>query len=466
MKRHPSAKSDMPDIETVDVPEHAVALEDDLDLPETPYDEPRNARSRMDDVDAEFNDLLQEMSGAESTRRPEPAYARSAAYHQMPDARYSTPARQPSGTRTDWRQTAQPVAADDRFDRASAANEPDWDLPGSYADAETDIPVYAEDEADEMPAASRPRKKAKWFAALFGSVALVALGGAAAMKFTGAAETGGPVLIHADAGPTKVRPDNPGGTVVPNQENEVYERVAGMNAVEPAQPKLLSSAEEPVSLDEADEEDALPGLELGAEEIEMEPSAKAEDRVEEAADVAPAAEESIAVTPRKVKTMVVKADGTLAAREEAPVVENLVANAGTLIETVKKGSTTVASADVDLDESTASVTPDPQDAAEASPISASADDLAAKPAVTATTTEGWSVQIASQPSEAAARSSYADLARRFGGVLGGHDVAIVKAEVAGKGTFWRVRVPAETRSAAVNLCTSYKSAGGNCFVSK
>jgi hypothetical protein len=43
---------------------------------------------------------------------------------------------------------------------------------------------------------------------------------------------------------------------------------------------------------------------------------------------------------------------------------------------------------------------------------------------------------------------------------------IVKAEIAGKGTFWRVRVPAGSRNEAVKLCESYKSAGGSCFVSK
>ena len=88
-------------------------------------------------------------------------------------------------------------------------------------------------------------------------------------------------------------------------------------------------------------------------------------------------------------------------------------------------------------------------------------------ATTAATPAGaWSVQIASQPSEAAAKSSYEDLARRYASVIGDRGVNIVKAEIAGKGTFWRVRVPAGTRSEAVSLCESYKAAGGNCFVSK
>jgi hypothetical protein len=84
----------------------------------------------------------------------------------------------------------------------------------------------------------------------------------------------------------------------------------------------------------------------------------------------------------------------------------------------------------------------------------------------ATPAGAWSVQIASQPSQAAAKSTYDDLARRYGSVIGGRGVNIVKAEIAGKGTFWRVRVPAGTRNEAISLCESYKSAGGNCFVSK
>src|SRR5690606_29338541 len=62
---------DLPDIETVEVPEQAVALSDDLDIPEVPYqDEPAPA---YDDIDAEFASLLNEMNS------PEPASAASPA---------------------------------------------------------------------------------------------------------------------------------------------------------------------------------------------------------------------------------------------------------------------------------------------------------------------------------------------------------------------------------------------------
>ena len=87
-------------------------------------------------------------------------------------------------------------------------------------------------------------------------------------------------------------------------------------------------------------------------------------------------------------------------------------------------------------------------------------------ATTAAPDGNWAMQIASQPSEAAAQSSYQDLVRRYGSVLQGKEVNIVKAEISGKGTFWRVRVPAGSRNEAISLCENYKAAGGNCFVSR
>ena len=88
------------------------------------------------------------------------------------------------------------------------------------------------------------------------------------------------------------------------------------------------------------------------------------------------------------------------------------------------------------------------------------------PTSTATGGGSWSMQIASQPTVESAQSSYQDLQRRYGSVLAGRTANIVKAEIAGKGTFYRVRVPAQSRNDAINLCTSYKAAGGNCFVSR
>ena len=51
-------------------------------------------------------------------------------------------------------------------------------------------------------------------------------------------------------------------------------------------------------------------------------------------------------------------------------------------------------------------------------------------------------------------------------VIGGKGVDIKKAEIAGKGTYFRVRIPAGTRDEANALCSRYKSAGGSCLVTR
>jgi hypothetical protein len=87
------------------------------------------------------------------------------------------------------------------------------------------------------------------------------------------------------------------------------------------------------------------------------------------------------------------------------------------------------------------------------------------PVVAAQSSE-WAMQIASQPSPEGAQTSYADLSRRYAAILNGRAVNIVKAEIAGKGTYWRVRIPAGSRAEANALCERYKAAGGSCFVSR
>ncbi|EFO29758.1 sporulation domain-containing protein [Roseibium sp. TrichSKD4] len=74
------------------------------------------------------------------------------------------------------------------------------------------------------------------------------------------------------------------------------------------------------------------------------------------------------------------------------------------------------------------------------------------------------VQVTSQRSEAAARNAYQGLQRRYPGVLGNVNAVIVRADLGDRGTFYRARIPANSRGAAFNLCESLKSAGGDCFV--
>jgi membrane-bound lytic murein transglycosylase MltF len=78
----------------------------------------------------------------------------------------------------------------------------------------------------------------------------------------------------------------------------------------------------------------------------------------------------------------------------------------------------------------------------------------------------WGVQLAAGFSRDHALSNYAELARRYGSVLGGRDPTLLSTILRSRGTqpFYQVRIGAETRGAAEGLCGSIRRAGGACMV--
>src|SRR5690606_11233716 len=72
---------------------------------------------------------------------------------------------------------------------------------------------------------------------------------------------------------------------------------------------------------------------------------------------------------------------------------------------------------------------------------------------TAAPSSEWSVQIASQPTVEGAQQSYQQLAQRFGSMLQGRGVNIVQAEIEGRGTYYRVRIPSSSKEDAIELCS-------------
>jgi hypothetical protein len=78
---------------------------------------------------------------------------------------------------------------------------------------------------------------------------------------------------------------------------------------------------------------------------------------------------------------------------------------------------------------------------------------------------GYMVQVSSQPSEGVAQASYKTLQTKFPAVLGGHDAVIQRADLADKRVVYRAMVgPFGSREEALQLCTTLKTAGGQCFV--
>lgn len=78
--------------------------------------------------------------------------------------------------------------------------------------------------------------------------------------------------------------------------------------------------------------------------------------------------------------------------------------------------------------------------------------------------EGWMVQLSSQRNEDAAWTAWDQLSKRHGELLGGREAAVVRAELDGKGVFYRLRVHRlESRSEAQSLCSRLKARGTPCY---
>jgi len=528
----PRHHDEMPDVETVDVPERVVALADDLDIPELSFEDDQPSAPAYDDFDAEFASLLTEMNATEIASAPvQPRAYDDDSYnagfktgYDRRDLRPETPAAPAAASQAvandfdaDDLPGSRPVSRADDF----AVEELDYD---PELDEAMTVPGLAEREA------AKPRSRGMMVAALVGAVAIAGGLGALAFSFGGKGGSEAPVIVKADNSPIKVKPENPGGTVVPNQDNRVYDAVVKGGSAKPAEPvqqKLVTNTEEPVDVASKeppqsrvvdlspDDTDAAPGTDAAGNPDAAAPGSaqaaapapKSEDRIAQVLQEADQGTNTdvVAVAPRKVKTMMVKPDGSLVPREDpAPAAPQVAA-----AEPTDPAPQHVAPTGQSDAQPTGTVAPAADQAA-----GQASDDQAAKPAKPAAAKAeakaqssntpakvpvapprpsdqpvdivgevkpdqvasidpsasagggSWSMQIASQPTVESAQSTYQDLQRRYGSVLSGRTANIVKAEVAGKGTFYRVRVPAQSRNDAINLCTSYKAAGGNCFVSR
>ncbi|WP_295807016.1 SPOR domain-containing protein [uncultured Nitratireductor sp.] len=505
--------SSMPHIDTVDVPgNERVPVEDARHIPEF-VSEPERA------PEAEADDLERALARAfgDSESLPETASAGGGAsqFSTMPNDAYAAAALQQD----------EQASSDFDFDTAFADSFSEADQPAMPAGGRNAEPedIEAEDDfrasgtapwddpTDEFsgrteaaaPAAAATtlsrrgllrNRRNTMLAAALGGVAVLALIGLFAFG-GGGDDNAAPVLVRADEDPVKVKPDNPGGQQVPNQDNQVYQRVSGAELGDnPVQERLVSTAEEPVEVPQVEsksEERLVPG---------------------EGETATPTSEPVTAMAPRRVRTMVVRPDGTIVPREpEAPAqTAGTADNGATALQNPASTAQQQASLDTTPDAqltggqqpagNNATNSPSsggvaPSNVPETAPVPTSrpaspptqqpaaeapqpAQVAAAQsqptqpvartqaPAPVTSGTDGWSVQISSQPTADAAQKSYQDMAQRYGDLLTGKGVNIVKADIAGKGTYYRVRIPSSSKDDAIRLCSQLKSAGGSCFVSK
>lgn len=310
---------------------------------------------------------------------------------------------------------------------------------------------------------------------VIGVLGAILLGGGAYLYYqnsnTGLGGSGEPIIIKADNTPIKQVPADPGGASVPNQDQAVYDQVEGNDVSVANQPSLVESTEEPVDIVQRTLNPSVLPLE-GRETAGDNKNADrlAANQSNDGTEIASNNPQPL-VTPRRVQTVIVQADGTIITRE---------APAPAAIETTPTANTAIATTEV----STIEVVPTPEVAITTPEVVVTTPIVTVKPEVTAPLSNdsaaaisnvpvtpaanfsGHYMQIASQPSLDAAQSTYANLSRRFSSILGGRGVEYQKAVIEGKGTFHRVRIQVGTRGEANSLCSRYKSAGGSCFVAR
>ena len=341
--------------------------------------------------------------------------------------------------------------------------------------------------------------------------------------------TGDPILVRANQNEFKIKPDQPGGKEIANQDQPVYVNMTGDKSTESSQKKLVSSNEQPVELDT---------------KIRSLRPEKSAERLTTSNKTSTQNTANAFVQPRKVKTVTVRADGTImtSAGTQLSNLGAVPSNINALVgsndlqanqipvstlqlqnNNVDQGKTvdgaistgtiaipianpfvvskpnrvvvksTVKSAaledpvlskpvDVSSNSSSAIVpkpvvttpvntlttTPENKVTKTVQKPVASVATLAAKPSAinTAVSSDVYKVQISSQRSLESAEATYQNLKRKFAGLLSGQSKEIRAVDVDGKGTFFRVQIPVGEMSEAASFCKRYKAAGGSCFVTR
>jgi SPOR domain len=367
-------------------------------------------------------------------------------------------------------------------------------------------------------AAGRPRRGLMIAGGVI-AVALIGIG--SLMTFGTGSRTGSAKdapVIAARPGVTKERPANPGGVEVPNQDKEVLQ--PGTTQARQAE-RVAPREEQPVDLNQAQRAATadpgavrqIPGVAIVAPtSTTPPPGAQTQPVPRPVASVPititgqpPVAVPPVAVAPAPVATApavpVTPVPQAAVPATSVPAVQPPPAAEPRRVRAVPirpdEGSPTRAQAQprvVPANPRTApaAAAPEPEDAnapLRITPQASRAPQRAAAPAVqpgtvpassstpqtTQSTTQstpapatggsGFTVQLAAEGSEDAARAKFNRMRGQYSETLGSQNPNIRSAEVNGRSVY-RVRVGNMSREEAVSLCEKLKSDGGSCFVAR
>ena len=432
--------------------------------------------------------------------------------------------------RQEMRGTLAPVAQSQPLP-ASAAQGPAADMPRDLdafserlradeavppLEPATDYPEPPAGPIDDLRSLepAQPRRGLVIAGVLLG-VAALGIGGIVGLRSLSGPMVGNgePPVIRAEAGPAKVAPQNPGGVEIPNQNKQIYERSPDPRA---ADTRVVNREEQPVdvqSIARAAPRVVLPGpgtalpavpaspqpatgspvtpAPVSAAPVIAAPSPRAVDPVAIPNPATAAVEPSSTTAvngalgePRRVRTVAVRPDGTIA--NGAPAAPTATASTGTpAAGQTANGQTATGqtAAPPAVPRPAQAVTPAPRPPA---PVprppertQTAALPAATDPAVPAVRQEarpetradggngsGFMVQLGAPGSESEARATFSSLQRRFSGQLGDDTPVIRRAELGNGRTVYRLRVGPFSRDDATEKCQALQNAGGQCFIAR
>ncbi len=370
-------------------------------------------------------------------------------------------------------------------------------------------PVY-EDDGYMPPYAEEGARSRRGLTVVLALAGLVVVGGVVAFAYRGFfGEAGGPPpVIRAEPGPTKTVPEGQVAEDADGQSKIVFDRVAGQST---EREERIVSREEPV-FDVEGRERQIRVIETNQEEVGL--RGGAQDGASSAAS---------ADQPRRVRTVVVRPDGTIvenpapvdtalrasenasppspppsqaletSSANEAPASTNGAQSPvqnDALAEIASPSSNAVATnptatpapaqqqagqpLQLGPAASSPSPAPDPFQATQQPPQQQQVAQ-APTPAAPATPPSdvqqarfpagSYVVQVGSTRSEGEARTAASSIQQRYSNLLTGYEPAVERADLGERGIFYRIAVgPLGAQADATSLCEQLKSAGLDCFV--
>jgi hypothetical protein len=314
---------------------------------------------------------------------------------------------------------------------------------GQYQDGYQDqsdpnaYPPFYADGQDE------PQRKRGGLTTVIAVLLLAVVGTAAAYgyrSFTGSPRSGEPPVIKAEAGASKIVPP----TQTSDASGKIVDRIGGSAN---GQERVLSREEQPIDINGRNAPRVVfPPLNQNGNP----PALAATTQTTPAAGQQQAANGALGDEPKRVRTLAIRTDQPDSVPQQSAQAQR----------------PTSARAQAPAPSGNAPMQLSPAPGAPGSiPVRTASAPPAAAPAGGGS--GGYMVQISSQRSEADAQASYRAMQSKFPNVLGARSASIRRADLGEKGIYYRAMVgPFAAAEEAGQLCSSLRSAGGQCVVQR